>query len=140
MPGNRHFSFSPGNYPVKGKMTSLICKSRCSKWDMTYIGLTQGDYCFCSKTLPDDAMKSSNATMDCSVVSQNWIFITTSSVTITSASNVLPDTALFCLHLVTDEKFDITLTSQKRILLIGINAEKSSVTRSPAFKEQICIN
>ena len=52
------------------------------------------------------------------MVSQNWIFITTSSGTIRSTSNVLPDTALFCLHLVADEKFDIALTSQKRILLI----------------------
>ena len=98
MPGNRHFSFSPGNYPDKGKMTSLICKSRCSKWDMTYIGLTQGDYCFCSKTLPDDAMKSSNATMDCSMVRQSLIFLRTSSVTVGSAGNALAATALFTIN------------------------------------------
>ena len=68
IPGERHFSFSPGNYPTKGEMTSLICKARCSKWDMKYVALTQGDFCFCSNTLPDDSMKSSNATIDCSMV------------------------------------------------------------------------
>jgi hypothetical protein len=54
---NRLFNINPGNYDPS-LVNPIYCSTLCARWNYQYAAINQGQYCFCSPTLPTSSAVS----------------------------------------------------------------------------------